>query len=302
MTTASALAMIDYMAQGAFRTPKRKGRRPMTISTSSCDPVERFEHVPFSCIIADESFNARKTYRDIDKLAETIKSQGQIEPFQLAEGPWVKACHFQLVQGFRRHRARELLARAATPRAASLRVPAIIRFYQTRDEAMITALACDSSSDPLRCYDLADRCDYLNSKFKMPLKALGEMIGKSLTEVGMLLGCYRELIPEVKTAWGKAPDPDKEIPLTRLNRWRKESPIIQKRLLEAYQDGDRPLVDDDGEPVKNRTGKRVDNKRPSVNVLRSTLERLSKKRGASKEIDGMCKALRFALGDIARLF
>jgi ParB/RepB/Spo0J family partition protein len=259
-------------------------------------------------IDVDDKFNARHALHHIPELAESIRAQGLLQPLVVRANPHKGEGYFFLVAGHRRLAACRLL-KFKTVRCE-------VHLYENRDEAMLAALASDTTSDPLRNYDIAERCHYFHSKFGSTPKKLAELIGRSPSEVTMLLACYRELEPSVREAWSKAPDPDKEIPIARLNRWRKEAPSHQKELLEAYQDNDRAVVTNEGEPKRNKKGKRVDGKRPTMREVKLTLEQIEERQKGKHDSDGrtrlsasqlarlegMSKALRFVLGEVSRVF
>lgn len=283
------------------------------------DPINRgtSERVPLSAIVARPEFNARQKYRDIEPLASSIEASGLEQPLVCY---WLDAsrsppnsyevhseqCPIYLQSGFRRHRALCLIAeRRGEP---EMLVECKIKNFSSHDEAMFSALAVDTTGDPLRNYDLAVRCDYLQRKY--PKRDLPRLVGLPKERVNALLGCLRDLDPKVIGAWEKSPSPEMEIPLTRLARWRKEGPEDQRRLLAAYQNGDEEILSGDGQPARGRRGGRLDGKgdRPTANQLRDELGRVHLRMedgGGAVEtarLEGIAKGLRFAMGELTRVF
>ena len=274
-------------------------------------PINRgqAEIVPLSAIIVRPEFNARTTYREIESLAASIEENGLEQPLVVyfledPDDPDGVPSRFFLQSGFRRHQALTLIAeRRHDP---DLEVAVQIKSFLSHDEAMFSALAVDATGDPLRNFDLAVRLDYLQRKY--PKKDLPRITGLGAVIVKDLLSCLRDLDPKVIDAWSRAPSPDMEIPLTRLRAWRREGPVDQRRLLAAYQDGDRPILEEDGEPARGRRG-RLDGRssRPTPSSLRYELAAIETRleEGATPEdaarLSGIAKGLKFALGQVKRL-
>lgn len=276
------------------------------------DPINRgvAQRVPLSAIIVRPEFNARQTYRDIDPLRHSIEENGLEQPlvcyFLTSETPVYEDYLIYLQSGFRRKLALDAIA--AHLDAPDMLVDVKIKEFTSHDEAMIAALAVDTTGDPLRNYDLANRLDYLQRKY--PKKDLARMTGMSPQKARTLLGCMRDLEPKIIAAWSKAPSPEMEIPLARLSAWRKETKADQLRALEAYLSGEDAILDEEGKPARGRRGRRLDGKdgRPSKTMMLEELRRVDIKLedgGTPTEmarLEGISKGLRYALGEITRVF
>lgn len=267
------------------------------------DPINRGnpERLSLKRICVNEKFNARQKYRDVELLARSIEASGLEQPLVVYVLPGDEAIYLQ--SGFRRKRALDMI-----DPSGELEVLCIVKSYPTHDEAMFSALAVDTTGDPLRDYDLAVRLDYLNKKH--PKRDLPRITGIEKGRMYRLLGCLRELDPKIVEAWSKAPSPEHEIPIRRLNAWRKESPADQRRLFAAYQNGDEEILGHDGQPARGRRGGRLDGKgdRPTVPQLRDELARVHLRMedgGGAVEtarLEGIAKGLRFAMGELTRVF
>lgn len=71
---------------------------------------KRIIQVPFEAIIADDDFNSRQEYTDIEPLAQSIFDDGLLQPIGVATRPQDDGIDkYFLVYGFRRYRALKLL-------------------------------------------------------------------------------------------------------------------------------------------------------------------------------------------------
>ena len=257
--------------------------------------------LPLDQIKADDKFNARKTYRDIEGLAASIDANGLEQPLVVYRVPRDPAYHLQ--SGFRRVRALHLLQ---TKKRKKLEVPCVLKEYASHDEAMLAALAVDATADPLRTYDLATRCKYLCERFTGREVAI--IVGIQKRQVTMMVTCLEKLDPKVLDFWSKCSSPETEPALYRLVQWSQQSPMIQQKLLDAYRDGDRAVTDDDGVPlIDERRGRRVDGGRPNKRYVRKEIDRLTVRIEDERDeqklarYEGMKRALKWTLGEVAKL-
>jgi hypothetical protein len=127
-----------------------------------------------------------------------------------------------------------------------------------------------------------------------------------------LVSTFNDLTKEVKEAWSACP-PDQEYPLSRLHKWSKETPALQKKALANYQAGDEPTTAGDGEGGEGESGdgdegRRIDGKRPGKRAVQAEIEKIDAKledkptKEDAARLEGMKKALRWSLGEIVRLF
>lgn len=274
--------------------------------------------VPLSQIERDEEFNARQgdsAYRNIPELAESVKQNGQLQEVTVMVNKKGAEKPYFMVNGFRRGRAFEVIAKETkTDPMVNVFVKPFEgeRFEERLMEAKWANLASDGGTDPLRDYEYAARCQYFHSKLGASPKKIAKFIGKHEQTVYTYLKLFEKLSPEVKTAWSSAPDPEKEIPVSKLLQWSKRGPAEQKALMEKYVSGDdSPLYEggssDDGGSEGKPPKKRIDKEKPGTKDIKAELEKIQTKMEDAKgqdlaRLEGASKALRYVLGDISRVF
>jgi hypothetical protein len=256
--------------------------------------------LPLAGIEEHPKFNARQVYRDIDGLAASIEESGLEQPLVVYQVDGDR--RFFLQSGFRRKRALEKLQQNTK---RPFEVPCSLKRYKNHDEAMLSALAVDVTGDPLRSYDIAIRCAYLFDRFKG--RQVARIVGLAPETVSRMLSCLRQLDPKVLEFWSKCPSPEMEPPLHRLYAWRNHPPMIQRRMLDAFRDGDRPITSENGDPALDKSGKRLDGKKPSQREIKLHALRIREKLDEPQtdleraRLDGMLRALRYVTGDLVRL-
>ncbi|MHB2027544.1 MAG: ParB/RepB/Spo0J family partition protein [Acidimicrobiales bacterium] len=240
--------------------------------------------IPKDRVLLEPGFNARQIYRDIDKLAASIREVGQLEPCVVRAHP----PDFTVVIG---HRRRLAYDEPNMPNG----VPCVVRAFPSRDDAMLAALASDPTSDPLRNYDLGERARYFVDK-GMTVKQIAAVIGRDEYATGRILRCMRDLIPEVREAWSLAPSPEMEIPLRRLELWSRERPSMQLKLLRAYQAGSDEVETETGEKIRvNAATMKV--RRSEMRAAITSLSTLAKNQPErAPYYEGAADALRWILG------
>lgn len=263
-----------------------------------------FHRVPLNEIIVRDAFNARNVYRDIDALARSIEANGLEQPL---------VCYFLpsdaeevpvfLQSGFRRKRALDVIAKMVnTP---DMLVSIMLKCFDSHEEAMLAALSVDSTGDPLRNYDYAKRCSELNKKYGTA--QISKATGLDINRIQVLIRCVEDLHPSVIKVWAKAPSPELEIPLSKLNAWRKETQAEQIRLLDAYVSGDESaFVDKDGRAKRGKSGQKLDGTRRKAGAreLRDILRKLTiriENGGKPTDVarwEGAMHGIRYALGDV----
>ena len=273
--------------------------------------------VHLSEIEVDEDFNARtgdNAYRNIPELALSIQKTGQLNELQVMENKKGAKCPWFLIGGFRRARAFALIAKEEK---SDPEIRILVkhfdgaRFDERLVEARYANLASDGGTNPLRDFEYAERCNYFHSKLGASAKKIAQFIGKSEAVVYTYLKLFEKLTPEVRTSWASAPDPEKEIPISKLQSWAKHTPSEQKALMEKYISGDDSPVyqgggkDEGSDPDKPK--KRIDKERPGTKDIKAELEKIEAKREDARgseqaKLEGASKALRFVLGDISRIF
>lgn len=294
--------------------------------------AEGILEVPFHLIDADEKFNVRSQYHNIEELAALIKSQGQLNPLIVRET--VKG-RYSVVAGFRRYKAFSLLAEKNKDLAVLVR----IRTYEREDLAHFDTIA-ENVREDVTNYELATMLKMLEDKFGTSRKHLAKIAGKSEGEVSQLISCLSDLTPAVRKAWeasiqpgattdtvakalGVEPTGDEtkmdkfvgrksgEIPLSRLVKWKKlESTADQKAYADAYLKGhDRPQQEpaaeaegeDSGEGLESDEGSADGYPPPTKKEIRAACVKFEEKKKESaltEAEEGKYKALRWVLGQV----
>lgn len=293
-------------------------------------PDERGDYqarIALSDIEVDEDFNARQgpdAYRNIEELADSLDKVGQQQNLTVMPNKKGADKPFFLIAGFRRNRAFHAILKRT--KAKDVMVNVLVknfegdRFDEKLIEARYANLATDGGTDPLRDYEYAARCHYFHSKLGASAKKIASFIGKPVNVVHAYLALFDKLTPEVRAVWAAAPDPTKEIPLSRLKSWSTRNPAEQKALCESYVSGSDEPVYEGGERGGQENGKgdkdpeadgksRIDGKRPSPNVLRKQLSAVKERLETEKlgkveeaELRMVSKTLRYVLGEISRIF
>lgn len=268
------------------------------------------DNVPLSTIIVRDGFNARGDADvDIGPLAESIEDQGLLQPLVLyrlnvPEDDDAFGLTF-LQSGFRRKSALDRIAEKR--RDPDLGVDVIVKVYDSHDEAMLSALAVDTTGEPLKIHDVAKRLDELHRKGHTQ-QALARLSSLSQGTVSLYINFYRKLHPAICKVWEKQPR-GFEFTVAELKKFIREEPEDQLRLLEAFVNGETEILDDDGKPKRNRRGQRLDGKtkrsmsRQEVRQeLESVLVKLEREEDPNRAafLRGAARALRFALGDERR--
>ena len=267
------------------------------------------DRVPLSEIVEHYGFNARKRYEGIPDLVESIEQHGLQQPlacYRLSVGEDDHEFGVLFLQsGYRRRRALDVIAKKLDD--PDLLVDVSVKTYATHDAAKVAALAVDSTGEPLTSYDLADRLAYLIDKLKCTQAELSSLTSIHASTIKTLLTCRRQLHPRILKVWEKAPTSQMEIPINQLVLWAREPQSEQLVLLEAYVNGEE-VLDRRGLPKKNKNGTRLDGHRVTRRAMRAALMDASlrlEQGGKPTEIarlEGIARGLRFALGDITKVF
>lgn len=259
--------------------------------------------VPLSEIVADEKFNARKSYdgedtqtkdsrQTIAQLAETLKRDGLQQP--LLARKMEKGGKYSLVFGFRRFYALKELAEKKQGAHGLRPGYARLQLWEGNDrDAMLVNLTENTSRNDLLAWEIADRAKFLKDEFKMTGSEIGQRISKSKSYVDHLIGIVENVHPTILEAWRKGKDGRattmKLIELKKLEhkeqlaKWNEEAATEEEKgEAEGEKDG----------PAKIR--------KPSTAKLKAAMKAVKDNREKSQDWrDGARSALRFALG-IAR--
>ena len=172
-------------------------------------------------ILVDPDLNSRKTVdpKKVDKLAQSIKAQGQIHPCllirtaQLGDKYANEGHPYALICGFRRQAALDINAESAgtTPEntEADYRIAPI---NWTIQDAITANLTENLAREDLTTYELAMQCVELRDTFGMSAKDIagkvkahdceqGDKKPLSESHVNNLIRCATSLHPDILKAW-----------------------------------------------------------------------------------------------------
>lgn len=172
-------------------------------------------------IIVDPGLNSRKTMdpKKVDKLAQSIKTQGLIHPCLLIRTAQLGPAYaddgrpYVLVCGFRRQSAMDINAEGAglpkDKQEADYRVAPVDWTLQDAKTANLTE---NLSREDLSTFELASQCVELRDTFKMSAKDIAAKVKAHDCEVGdkkplseahinNLMRCITSLHPEILKAW-----------------------------------------------------------------------------------------------------
>ena len=260
--------------------------------------------IPYDQIIADEDFNVRKNYEDIEELAESINGIGLEEP--LVVRPTKKG--YSLNAGFRRYKAIGLLLAREKPSQHTLSlknkgVECRVKEYESEALAMISNLAENTGKRSLRTYDLAKRFHDLEEVHGMKRKKIAEFCSVTQAYISQLVGCYKDLAPEVLEAWSGSEQVAHEIPIDKLKEWKKEDQETQAKLLADYL-GDGSGIDDPDAPEEEKENSKKGGKLPTKSDIKGEIEKLEalkSEKNITELQSGMLKALKWVTGKLKAL-
>lgn len=172
-------------------------------------------------ILVDPDLNSRKTVdpKKVDKLAQSIKSQGLIHPCllirtaQLGEKYDSQGKPYTLVCGFRRQAALDINAESAgTPEDKTEADYRIAPVDWTIQDAITANLTENLAREDLTTFELANQCVELRDTFKMSAKDIANKVRahdceqgdkKPLSEahINNLMRCATSLHEEILKAW-----------------------------------------------------------------------------------------------------
>lgn len=200
--------------------------------------------LPFNQLVVDEKLNTRQVYDSarIEQLANSIKEVGLEDPLGVCLR---KDGKYDVLKGFRRIRALKKVYGADLPK---MEVPCRILPVSSLEDKMVSNLISDHN-EPIRSYDLAERLHTLCVEMGVAQSKLAMRMGIDPTTVSNLLGCWKNLAPEIKTHWGKAPSKDQEIARSLLIQWSKYSPEDQLAVFQQYLDPKAESATEDEDEV-----------------------------------------------------
>jgi len=172
-------------------------------------------------ILVDPDLNSRKTIdpKKIDKLAQSIKAQGLIQPplliraAQLGKKYESDGHPYVLIVGFRRQTAIDINAEAAgiekNKQETDYRIAPV---EWTIQDAITANLTENLAREDLTTFELAGQCVELRDTYKMSPKDIANKVRahdceqgdrKPLSEahINNLMRCFTQLHPEILKAW-----------------------------------------------------------------------------------------------------
>jgi ParB/RepB/Spo0J family partition protein len=216
--------------------------------------------IPFTKLVVDEKLNTRQVYESgrIDELAESIREVGLEDPlgvsFRKEDGK------YDVLKGFRRIRA---LKKVYGPALMKMEVPCRILDVTSLEDKMMSNLISDHN-EPIRSYDLAQRLHMLCVEMSVPQTRLSKRMGIDPTSVSNLIKCWKDLAPEIKTHWGKAPSKDQEIAKSLLIQWSTYPHEDQLVAFKQYLDPEAALQTDEEDEIDVEGDKPKKPKNPEV--------------------------------------
>lgn len=260
--------------------------------------------ISFGSLVIDETFNVRQTYDEerLNALIESIRHVGGLlSPVIVSE---MSDGKMYLLNGFRRCRA---LAKMYGDKKNEITIPARVVHCQSDEDAILVNLASDSSQEPFRRYDLAERLTQLRVHRKLGNDVLGARTGLGPMTVSQLITARTKLAQPIVEAWKSAASAATEIPFTKLLDWSRYPPEEQmlafKKYMaaEAVDEGETDLSPSSEEPEPKPA---ILLKPRSKKVLLAQLEKLREKHASgemSPEERGAFKYAKWCLNEISQL-
>lgn len=287
---------------GKRRTTQAKGKRVTTtittIAKSKPGVVADSKTVLISSIVADDTFNARKTYdeKELKSLAANIRRNSQLHPVVVkANGDG----QYYLVAGFRRYRALKDILEADTIKVEVME--------SDNRRAMITNLAENMGRDNLEPWEIGERAIEMRNMFSTPesLKKgkhptfggadIARELGVSKNYINNLMRTVETLHPTVLKFWKEQEQKESGGVRLKLTDLIKHAKLDHVEQLEWF-DKQRGRVQPDKKEPGKREPKSGEPTRASVTHLKRALAAVK----ASSENDhwkkGAMTALAFALG------
>lgn len=148
--------------------------------------------VRFSDLTIKEGRNPRFDYGDVEGLAASILQHGLLQPLRVRKGP----DGFELVDGHRRFRALEELARSGQGLA---QVPVIVEDEEADESHLLIKVLASNHGKPLLPIEEAIAFKRLLEEFELSINAISVSVGKSFSHVKGRLALL-DAEPEVREA------------------------------------------------------------------------------------------------------
>jgi ParB/RepB/Spo0J family partition protein len=151
-------------------------------------PNEVVQEIPLSRIHEDPQ-NPRKLFGDVDLLAKSIDTQGQIEPAILR--PHTKDGDYFIVAGARRFRAHQKLGRKT--------MPCIVRAISER-EALEQMIVENAHREDVNAIELSDSFGKMRDELKMTAEQIAARVQLKISYVYDVLHLYEHGLEPLKKA------------------------------------------------------------------------------------------------------
>lgn len=304
---------------------KNKGNKvTASATTETAVPAGTEMDIPVSLIVADESFNARKDLGDaksdaeghtIDRLAQSIKTDGQLSPVMVASVKEYPGKYF-LISGFRRFAAISRPEKdgglGRNKIRATIYVPvdkkgAPLAEVSVKDLYYLNLIE-NEARKALNPYERACRYSELVKNHGETGNAIAKRVTLDPSYVNRLIAAM-EMHPRIVQRWKEEHAPgfegvkllttDNINKLTRMKKDDKQDHESQlawlEKMLNPVEDEGDDEGDEDEDDKPDPTAKRA-----SMSQLKRALAAaeaaLKNAKGADKErIGGVCEGLRFAI-------
>ena len=157
--------------------------------------MQKYKEIPIKQIRADNDFNARTSYDDVEQLAEQINLQGQLQAILVKEIPPDERvdhhCYF-LVFGFRRIRALLSLGRA--------KVTARI-WDGDIEESYFVNLSENIARKNLKPWEKAKRYSEIKNEFNISAREIAKRLSVSQGNVSILIKLWERGNPKILELW-----------------------------------------------------------------------------------------------------
>ncbi len=263
------------------------------------------QDIPLDDIIADDKFNARKSYdgkdteksdsrQSIAQLADSIKRDGLHQPVLVRKG---KGGKYSLIYGFRRFLAMKHLRDNATAKEKKEGTYDKIRaqtWEGSDEDAYLVNLTENCSRNDLLSWELADRCTFLSHEFKLTGQQIAQRVGKSKSYVDNLIRVTENVAPEILKEWRKGNEAATTTKLSALASMKPEQQLEAWKGIAADKDAKKGAKGDK-DPAPAGTGRK-----PSDALIVKAINALEEAKKAKKVSDerykGMLAMYRFMAG------
>jgi len=242
-------------------------------------------HIPLKTIKADESFNCRHDYGDIEGLAKDIKRDGQLSPMLVVSN----GKGYALVSGFRRMRALKLLKSETGE----------VKIIEAKEEQAVYFMNVSENlaRKDLTSYETANACAIIKKKFNLKSVQIKNRLTSlehiSKGHLNNLIRARENLDPKIINDWKN----NDNIPTSQLFKW---ASLDRGEQIEAWEEhtGEAVAVVGEDEEQQPSNAKK---KKASEGILRDAMAYVKENVGAERVREAMLATLKFAVGDVKTL-